>query len=145
LKSKIFIICCKCAALLLPLLVLVGCCRIHGQGKFVPYRVITEIHVRYENGALQASRLFSHPDELQPIIHYLRTLDPYGTPRENLERVQGSNFYITLHYSDGSQCLFHQRSDRYIRKNDGPWKRIDFRKAQHLSTLLETITRGPAQ
>lgn len=116
-----------------------GCCRILHNEKSAPYRVVTQIHVMYENGALETQRHISQEVKMRPILDYLRYLDPYGRPQEDPEQISGNDCCITLHYSDGSQRIYRQRSDRYMRIDDGPWTRIDQAKAMELKMLLWVI------
>ena len=118
---------------------LLGCCSVCAPRRHTPYRVIAEIQVVYQNQALETRQQFTQPEKLQRIVDYLRRIDPYGTPIEAPETVAGSDFYITLLYSDGSQRRYHQRADRYMRVEQGAWKRIDPDKALELSRLLGSM------
>lgn len=124
------------------LLLLAGCCRILPR-KEGPYRVVTQIQIAYQNGSLVAQRQFFREDKIQTILCYLRIIDPYGTPKEAPEQTPGSDFYITVWYSDGTKQVYHQHSDRYMRLNGGPWKRIDPQKAIDLSHLLGMMSSDP--
>lgn len=126
------------------LFLLSGCCRILHPRNSSPYRVITEIQVVYENGSLETQRQIFQEVKMRPILDYLRYLDPYGIPREDPEQAIGSDCCITLHYSDGSQRIYRQRADRYMRVDDGPWTRIDETKAMELKMLLWVIPSDAA-
>lgn len=126
------------------LFLLSGCCRILPSPKGSPYRVVTQIQVVYENGSLETQRQVFQEVKMRPILDYLRYLDPYGIPQEDPEQTDGSDCFITLHYSDGSQRIYRQRADRYIRIDDGPWTRIDQAKAMELKMLLWMIPSDPA-
>ena len=132
--------------LILPVLalVLVGCCRIFHRPASVPYRVITQGQVYYENGALQGQRQFFREENIRNILAYLRYIDPYGTPKEDPEQAGGRIFDIRVIYSDGSQRRYEQRDDRYMRINGGPWKEIDPQKALALSGLWGMMSGDPA-
>lgn len=135
----------KAAFLVFPfVLLLTGCCRIFWDSENVVYPVITEVRVEYQNGALQTSQQFFRQENIQLILDYLRTIDPYGKPHENPEQISGRNFYITLVYSDGRQRIYQQRGDRYMRIDNGPWKRIDQQKALALSGMLGMMTSDDA-
>ena len=121
---------------ILPMLLLLsGCCRIFHQEEPVPYRVITQVQIRYQNGTLQSHRQFFQEEHIQNILGYLRYIDPYGTPKEDPEQADGRIFDIYVIYSDGSRRLYEQRADRYLRIDGGPWKLIDSQKALILSGL----------
>ena len=135
--KKIFI---KCLlGCLLALVFCCGCCPVSPEAEDAPYRVVTRIDVFYENGALATKRQIYQEEKMRPILDYLRYLDPYGVPQEDPASVTGSDCFITLYYSDGSQCIYQQRADLYFRKDDGPWKRVDPTKAMELKMLLWMI------
>ena len=121
--------------LLPPLLLLGGCCRIFRKGDPVPYRVITQVQIYYQNGTLQSQRQFFREENIRNIVAYLRYIDPYGTPKEDPEQAVGRIFDIYVIYSDGSRRLYQQRADRYLRMGGGPWKMINPQKALALSGL----------
>lgn len=103
------------------------------------YRVVTQIEIVYHHKPIVSEGTFSDPEKMQQILLYLRQISPYGTPAEDPEQAEGSDFYITLHYSDRSKKVYHQRADRFLRINNGPWKRIDPKKAMKLSEILATM------
>ena len=104
------------------------------------YRVVTQIDVYYHKDPLVAEGTFTAPEKMQKILYYLRRISPYGTPKDDPEQVQGSDFYITLSYSDQTKKTYQQRDDRFMRINDGPWKRIDPKRAPMLRQILSTIS-----
>ena len=121
---------------ILPVLLLLGgCCRIFRQEDSVPYRIITQVQIRYQNGTLQSHRQFFREENIRNIVGYLRYIDPYGTPKEDPEQAEGRIYDIYVIYSDGSRRLYEQRADRYLRINGGPWKMIEPQKALVLSGL----------
>lgn len=129
---------------LLPLFLLLnGCCRIFHSPDDVPYRVVTQVQIRYQNGTLESQRQFFQEDNIRNILAYLRYIDPYGTPKEDPEQASGRIFDIHVIYSDGSQHLYEQRADRYMRINGGPWKLIDPQKALTLSGLFGMMSSDP--
>lgn len=117
------------------LLFLVGCCPVD-QADTVPYRIVTQVDVIYENGPLQLHRQFFQEESIRQVIDYLRFIDPYGTPREDPEQLSNRKYEITLTYSDGLQHHYQQRSDRYFRIGEGPWQCIDSQRALYLSGIL---------
>ena len=120
-----------------------GCCRESQGQRASAYRIITEIQAVYQNDGIEVRRQFFAPEKLQAVVDYLRRIDPYGVPYENPEQVGGRNYILTLHYSDGSVRRYHQRADRYLRQDDGPWKRIDPQQALELSGLFGMMGNDP--
>ena len=103
------------------------------------YRVVSQIDVVYQNAPIVAQMNFRDQEKMQQILFYLRRISPYGTPTVDPEQVQGSDFYITLVYSDQTKKTYHQRDDRFMRIDSGPWKRIDSNRALMLSRILGTM------
>ena len=99
-------------------------------------RVVTKVSVTYENGAIHANRFYTSAEKMQRILNYLRLIDPYGHPAEDPESSGGSNYRITLSYSDGCEKTYLQKSDRYLKEDGGPWKKIDPTEAEELGRLM---------
>lgn len=114
---------------------LVGCCPLDAPDA-VPYRVVTQVDVTYENGSMQLHRQFFREESIRQILDYLRFVDPYGTPREDPEQLADRQYVITLTYSDGFQYRYQQRADRFFRIGNGPWKCIDPQRALYLSGIM---------
>ncbi len=122
---------------------LCGCCWENRGQSASAYRVITEIQAVYQNNTMEVRRQFFAPEKLQAIVNYLRRIDPYGAPYENPEQVEGRSYILTLCYSDGSIRRYHQHADRYLRQDDGPWKRIDPQQSLELSGLFGMMGSDP--
>lgn len=130
-----------CVLILLYLLPMwVGCA--HRPSEKPPleaYRVVTQIDVVYHKKPIVSEGSFSDPEKMQKILFYLRRISPYGMPADDPEQSAGSDFYITLRYSDNTQKTYQQRDDRFMRIDSGPWKRIDPKEAVMLSQILGTM------
>lgn len=117
--------------------ILCGCSRLEpGLPPDSACRVVTKIAVDYENGGIRFRRQYTAAEKMQQILNYLRLIDPYGKPDEDPETAAGSRFRITLSYSDGCQKVYLQQSDRFMKTDDGQWKRIDPDRARELSRIL---------
>ena len=118
-------------------------CGYHAPIATMPtHKVVTGVDITFQNGPLYARRIYSDNQKMAVILHYLRFIDPYGTPQETPEETPGSDFYIVLSYSDGSRKLYRQHADRYMQK-DGVWKCIDPKKALELSRILGKMESDP--
>lgn len=127
----------KCMIIFILLGLLCAGCGYHAPIATMPtHKVVTGIDITFQNGPLYARRIYSDNEKMSAILHYLRSIDPYGTPQEVPEQVAGSDFYIVLNYSDGSQKLYRQHADRYLQEGSGSWKCIDPKKAMELSRIL---------
>lgn len=124
--------------LLLSIFLITGCTPATNEAT-EEYRVVTQIDVVYHKAPIVSEGSFRDPEKMQKILYYLRKISPYGTPTEDPNQVLGSNFYITLRYSDHTEKTYHQRDDRFMRVDGGPWKRIDPKYAVMLSRILGTL------
>ena len=95
-------------------------------------RVVTEVSVYYQN-----------EEKIRQVLNYLRTVDAYGTPEEDPETAEGSEFQIYLYYSDGTRKRYRQKSDRFWQVEAGAWRMIDPKKAAELSRILSTTESDP--
>lgn len=122
-----------CAALLW----LCGCSRLEPASPSVPAcRVVTGIDIRFEDGPIRVHRSYTTAEKMQQVLNYLRLIDPYGPPEEDPETSRGSSFRIAVAYSDGCEKIYLQKSERFMKVDDGQWKKIDPRRAQNLSRIL---------
>ena len=113
-----------------------GCIQFVPQTEEKPIRVVTQIDITFDNGAIHAQRHYQDAQKVRQILNYLRLIDPYGRPTVDPELVYGSQFYIELSYSDGSKKVYRQKADRYMQIDGGEWKTINPNRAEELSLLL---------
>ena len=133
------------ALLLFFMLPLGGCSRHSSGDSNTPLRVVTKIDISYHNGPLHCRRHYHDSNKMTQVLNYLRLIDPYGPPAEDPDTAQGSLFHIQLTYSDGSTKIYQQKSDRYMRINNEPWKSINPAKAEALSLLLGQLESDPEE
>ena len=103
------------------------------------YRVVSQVHITHQNGAQIAEYRYAAPENMQQLLNYLRWVDPYGAPAEDPLTQPGEEFFITLHYSDGTEKYYHQRCDRYLRAGEGSWKKIAPERGRELKVILESL------
>lgn len=123
-----------CAAALLMILILSGC-----RPKDVPnasLRLVTEINVICYYGDSQLERHYTAPDKMEQVLLYLRLLDRGLEATMDPEKLDGIHYKIVLHYSNGQQRIYHQRTDGYISEDFKPWLKIDPEQGKLLLHLL---------
>ena len=108
-----------------------------------PFRVVDHIGITFQKGPLDFQRSYSSPEKVQKILDYLMIIDPYGTPAEDPEQIGNTEFCIRLYYTDGSEKIYHQRGQRYMKVQNGDWKYIDPEKAEQLSQILSQTPSDP--
>ena len=99
-------------------------------------RVVTQISITYDNGPMHIRREYSSTEKMRAILHYLRWIDPYGTPSEDPEMAQGSTFRIVVLCANGSEKIYLQKADRFMQVDGAPWKTIDPERAITLSQMV---------
>ena len=127
----------KIATILLVLL-LCGCCSIDAEIPGQP-KLVTEIEVTYQSGPIRMHRRYDTSDKLRAVLTYFRTLKLYGNADTEEANLSGSEARVIVFYSDGSQKVFEQRNDQYLRTDDGPWQYIDPDQGQDLLLLLKLL------
>lgn len=133
------------AMVLAAALVLCGCSGWQGAGEPPPRcRVVTRVDIAYENGPIRAQRHYTAPEKMESVLNYLRQLHPYGTPEEDPEAAGGSDYYITLFYSDGCRSTYRQKADRFWAEEEGRWKKIRPNNAQELGLLMGQLESDPS-
>ena len=117
-------------------LLLSGCGRKPEPSEPQGFRVVTGIAVTFENGPIQARRIYTTSSKMRAILHYLRWIDPYGQPEVDPEAAEGSSILVELTYSDGGTKTYLQKADRYLLEEGQPWRKINPEHAVELSRLL---------
>ena len=124
-----------CLLALLTAILLCGCSRLQMPSQ--QPRIVTGVTVIYENEQIHFFRRYTSDDKIQNILSYLRLIEPKGTAQTNPETLPGGLYTITLLYADGSQQIYYQKNNSYLRENNGKWKMINEKKAEWLGQLIE--------
>ncbi len=83
--------------------------------------------------------IYTQPQKMETILYYLRSLEDLGSADTDPERIMGDRFKITVIYSDGSRRLYRQQADRFLSRDDRPWRTVDPQKAALLYPLLVSM------
>ena len=92
--------------------------------------------ITYENGPIHIQREYSHTEKMRAILHYLRWIDPYGTPEEDPEAAEGSLYKIIVRCANGTEKVYLQKADRFMRIGGGQWLKINPNNALTLSKMI---------
>ena len=122
---------CLCFCLLLG-----GCGKRVDESEPPKCRVVTDIHVTFENSPFRMEWYYNTSMKMRAILNYLRWLDPYGKPEENPEKISGNAFEIVVSYSDGCSKTYIQKADQFFWEDGQGWRRIDPKRALTLSQIL---------
>ena len=81
-------------------------------------------------------REYTESPKMEAVLNYLRAIQILPPPMDAGGPPTGAcRFTLTL--SNGEQRVYFQRSNRYLRKDGGPWQTVDPSPAPDLRTLLE--------
>ena len=115
------------------LVCLLGCAR--REGKHVS--VVTGVQITASNGDRAMRRQYTHPQNIQKVLNYLRLQESLGMAEEDPERLSGNAVVIEVTLSDGSRSVYYQRGGRYLSKKYHPWQEIDSEKAADFYRMLQ--------
>ena len=122
-------------AVLLLAILLCGCSNVDEQVLGQP-RLVTGIAATYQSGAIRLQRQYSDGDKMRSILDHLRLVKALGPAETDPETVEGSRIQVTLSLSDGSEKVYEQRADQYLRVDGGVWQEIPPEQGQELALLL---------
>ena len=125
----------KIMVMLLLTLILCGCSNINEETPGQP-KLVTGISAVYQKGAMQLVRQYSNDEKVRSVLNYLRLLKTYGPPETDPEAEGGNRIRLTLTFSDGTEKVYEQWADQYLRSNGGPWQLISTEQGQELYLLL---------
>ncbi|MBR4017070.1 MAG: hypothetical protein IKK11_04580 [Oscillospiraceae bacterium] len=98
------------------------------------YRVVTGVEVAYSRAGDTLYRTYTKQASMGSILTYLRLLRPFGptVPKESFD----TSCTIKLQYSDGTDSVYLQQGNRYLRRDGEEWQNIDRSRATLLYPLL---------
>lgn len=130
--------------LLLLMYLLSGCTYYAPPGQSHSSRVVTSIDVTAsENGQLLHYR-YTEQQKMGAILNYLRQLDPDVLKPITPDTFRTDAYEIRIQFSDGSQTVYHQIYDQYLKKDNGQWHRIDRIQGSMLQPLLTSLPSDDA-
>lgn len=115
------------------LMLLTGCT---GQKEMPSVRVVTQVDVTCSRDGQLLHRRYTAQEKMEPLLNYLRLLEPRGRARVDPERTRGNAYQITLHFSHGAPTVYYQRCERFLSKNRHPWQEVDSQFAGELYPIL---------
>ena len=112
---------------------LAGCgSKTHPSGS----RVVSQITVSYQENGRKTVKNYTSQHKMRQILNGFRLLGQKYTPILAPDTLRSTVFEVRLSFSNGTQRLYHTRSDRYIRTDNGPWQQTDPMRIQQLNDLL---------
>lgn len=132
-----------CAVFLCFSLFFITACSKNSAPKTPLCRVVTQVDIQGQEKDVQIRRHYTDNEKIQWVLIYLRTLNLSVKPQSPAENHTGSNYEISLKFSDGNQKIFHQTAHRYYRQQSRPWHGIDPAQAAGLYKLLSALPSDP--
>jgi len=99
-------------------------------------RVVTHVEVQWVRNDEPSHFTLTDMADIQPVLIYLRTLDPMGQPTIDPEDLDTDAWKIVIHRSDGSRRIYRQQGAEYLSRNSSPWTLIDSSKGSRLKALF---------
>ena len=126
----------KWLMVILAAVLLAGCA---GRKKPTGGAVVDQITVSYQENGAQITKNYTSQHKMRQVLDQFRLLGQKYTPHMDPDTLRTTVFEVRLMFSDGSQRLYHTRSDRYIRTDNGPWQQTDPVRLQKLNDLLLSL------
>lgn len=98
--------------------------------------VVSQITVSYTDNGTQVSHHYTSQHKMRQILNHFRTLGQKYKPVIDPDTLRTTVFEVRLFFSNGAERIYHTRSDRYIRTDNGPWQQTDPQRLQALNELL---------
>lgn len=98
--------------------------------------VVSQITVSYTDNGAQILHHYTAQHKMRQILNHIRMLGQKYKPVIDPDTLRTTVFEVQLSFSNGSVRVYHTRSDRYIRTNNGPWEQTDPKRLQALNDLF---------
>ena len=126
----------KVGCILLLLAMLTGC----GCQREQPLAVVVEkVEVTSHRGNETLERTYTKSAKMTAILNYLRWLRPRSGADCDPEQIPGDAYTITVTLSDGEQEIYEQKTNGYLRKDEGRWENIDPEKGVMLYEIISKM------
>lgn len=126
----------KCLCIILVVAVLAGCA---SKSPAPAAAVVDRISVSYTENGVTVRHQYTSQYKMRQILNHIRLLGQQYTPTIDPDTLRSTVFEVQLIFSDGLRRIYHTRSDRYIRTNNGPWQQTDPARLLALNELLLTL------
>ena len=124
------------------IMVLILCIFLSGCARKTP-AAPNSVVVRADIICTQSERTYQltyqHPQKLEALLNFLRTLRYQGSPETSPETLSGDRFEIQFTMSDGSVRTHRIQDYAYLRRNGKEWEKIDPLQGRSLVLLLKLM------
>ena len=118
------------------LLMTVGC-SVRKQKPLVAVVEKVEVTGNYQGETI--SQTYTQSVKISAMLNYLRWLRPQYKADCDPEMIPGDEYIITVTLSDGTQEVYHQKTNGYLRKDSGRWENIDPEKGAMLYEIISQM------
>ncbi len=126
----------KIVAAIAMLLTIIGCSA-RKQAPLVA--VVDKIEVTGNHQDEAIHRTYTQSPKITAVLNYLRWLRPQYKADCDPEMIPGDAYTITVTLSDGTQEVYNQKTNGYLRKDTGRWENIDPAKGAMLYEIVSQI------
>ena len=101
--------------------------------------VVEKVEVVSHHGDETLERTYTKSAKMSAILNYLRWLRPQFGADCDPEQIPGDEYTITVTLSDGEQEVYEQKTNGYLRKDEGRWENIDPEKGVMLYEIISKM------
>lgn len=98
--------------------------------------VVTRITVSHPDDPQQ---VYSRPDKLRAIMNRLRGFGQEFSPEIDPETLSTPAWHIVLSLSDGKETHYRVKPERYLQRNNAPWRQTEPKGIASLIFLLKVL------
>lgn len=98
---------------------------------------VTEIRISSLPESENYARIYKDAEKIKAVQSYMNSLVLTDVFPENPDEYAGATYVITLAYSTGDEHVYYHFGNMFIRKDDQPWKRMQYEQAAAFEALLQ--------
>ena len=102
--------------------------------------VVEKIQVAGNHQGEAIDLTYTQSVKMTAVLNYLRWLRPQYKADCDPEMIPGDEYTITVTLSDGTQEVYRQKTNGYLRKDAGRWENIDPEKGKMLYEIISQMT-----
>lgn len=99
--------------------------------------IVTRVRVAYQDEDARLSRQYTHSENMEAVLNFLRLSKFAGLPADDPEAHTGSRCTVTVELAGGSHRVYYLHDERYLSKDGAPWELVE--PPASMRSLLESL------
>lgn len=116
---------------------LVGCSPTKAENTRL--KLVEAVEIEFYHQQEYLHRIYTQPDKIDVILHYLHRLTPRGIPDFDPEQLLGERCKVTVRLSHGESHIYRLQGKEYLSVDLKPWKNISRERCSVLYHLVRKI------